>query len=54
MPIDEPLVGSVQYVLNDSADAARIEKDVYAIIDNGLANVTSITERVIKGELKTF
>ena len=54
MPIDEPLVGSVQYVLNDSADMARIEKDVFAIIDDGLANVTSITERVIKGELKTF
>ncbi|PWR74119.1 methionine adenosyltransferase [Methanospirillum lacunae] len=54
MPIDQPLIASVQIISESGVTLKDIEKDVYEIIDYGLENITSITERVIKGELKTF
>ena len=54
MPIDEPLIASAQIIPKPSFTLKDIEKDVYEIIDSGLENITSITERVIRGELKTF
>jgi len=54
MPIDQPLIASVQIIPETGVTLKDIEKDVYEIIDYGLENITSITERVIKGELKTF
>ena len=54
MPIDQPLIASVQIIPESGVTLKDIEKDVYEIIDYGLENITSITERVIKGELKTF
>ncbi|MBT8507982.1 S-adenosylmethionine synthetase [Methanomicrobiaceae archaeon CYW5] len=53
-PIDKPLVASVQYVSESGIDEMRAAKEIEAIIDDGLENITSITERVIQGELKTF
>ncbi|MBP2133205.1 S-adenosylmethionine synthetase [Methanomicrobium sp. W14] len=54
-PIDYPLVASAQYILSeDDGDCARIEKDISAIIDYSLENINEITEKVIRGELKTF
>jgi S-adenosylmethionine synthetase len=53
-PVDHPLVASVQYISAEGADHTAIERDLYAIIDDGLANITGITEKVIIGELKTY
>ncbi|WOF15467.1 methionine adenosyltransferase [Methanoplanus sp. FWC-SCC4] len=53
-PIDQPLVASAQYIANGIEEADKMEKEIYAIIDDSLANVTDITERVIRGELRTF
>jgi S-adenosylmethionine synthetase len=53
-PIDQPLIASVQIIPQPKVTIKEIEKDVYEIIDFGLANITSITDRVVKGELKTF
>jgi S-adenosylmethionine synthetase len=53
-PIDHPLVASIQYIPKAGADTRGLEQNIEAIIDDGLANITSITEKVIKGELKTF
>lgn len=54
MPIDQPLIASVQIIPQPSVTLKEVEKDVFEIIDSGLENITSITERVIRGELKTF
>ncbi|HWQ68300.1 MAG TPA: methionine adenosyltransferase [Methanospirillum sp.] len=54
MPIDQPLIASVQIIPKPTVTLKEVEKDVYEIIDSGLENITSITERVIRGELKTF
>ncbi len=53
-PIDQPLVASVQVLPRKGVTLPEINKEILAIVDDNLANVTSITEKVIRGELKTF
>ncbi len=53
-PIDEPHVADAHLVTEDGIDVPDIEERVVDRIDEGLANVTDITGRVIDGELATF
>jgi S-adenosylmethionine synthetase len=53
-PIDLPLVASVQVLPKKGVTLKEINGEIQAIVDDNLANVTSITEKVIRGELKTF
>jgi len=53
-PIDRPLVASVQVLASPDTGLHRIQGDIEAIIDEGLANVTCITEKIITGEIRTF
>ena len=53
-PIDEPHVADASLVTEEGIEVGDIEAAVEAIIDEELANVTDITERVIDGELTTF
>ena len=53
-PIDEPHVADASLVTEEGIEVGDIEAAVGAIIDEELANVTDITERVIDGELTTF
>ena len=53
-PIDRPHVADANLVTEPGVDVADIEAEVAAIVDRELADVTSITERVIDGELSTF
>ena len=53
-PIDLPLMASVQVLPKFGVSMQKIKGDVEGIVDDWLENVTSITEKVICGELKTF
>jgi S-adenosylmethionine synthetase len=53
-PIDEPHVADAHVVTAEGVDVADIEDDVAAIIDEELADVRSITDRIIEGDLRTF
>ncbi|MGB9176641.1 MAG: methionine adenosyltransferase [Methanoregula sp.] len=53
-PIDQPLVASVQVLPGSGVKLKDINDEIYGIVDHQLANVTSITEKVIAGKLKTF
>ena len=53
-PIDRPHVADASLVTEPGVDVADIEADVAAIVNRELADVTSVTERVIDGELSTF
>ena len=53
-PIDQPLVASVQVLPKKGFALPEINSEILAIVDDNLAHVTSITEKVIRGELKTF
>ncbi|MCU4925191.1 methionine adenosyltransferase [Halobacteria archaeon AArc-dxtr1] len=53
-PIDEPHVADVHVVTEDGVELAAVHDEIEAIVDDGLANVTDVTRRVIDGELTTF
>ncbi|WP_292368872.1 methionine adenosyltransferase [Methanoregula sp. UBA64] len=53
-PIDQPLMASIQVLPKKGTTLKEINGEVLEIVDKNLANVTSITEKVIRGELKTF
>jgi S-adenosylmethionine synthetase len=53
-PIDQPHVADAEVVTEEGVTVADIEADIEAAIDEELADVTSITKRVIEGELSTF
>lgn len=53
-PIDYPLVASVQLLPKAGVSFKEVNAEVLEIVDDQLANVTSITEKVIEGRLKTF
>ncbi|MFP9192897.1 methionine adenosyltransferase [Natrialbaceae archaeon A-CW1-1] len=53
-PIDEPHVADVHVVTEEGVNLEDVHDDIEAIVDDGLANVTDITKRVIDGELDTF
>jgi len=53
-PIDYPLVASVQVLPKRGHSLKDINAGIEEIVNNQLANVTCITEKVISGELKTF
>ncbi len=53
-PIDQPHVADIHVVTDDDIAVSDVRADVESIVDDGLANVTTITQRVIDGELDTF
>jgi S-adenosylmethionine synthetase len=53
-PIDQPLVASARIIPRDPASFTSIQKDVHGIIDAGLADISSVTERIIQGKVQTF
>ncbi len=53
-PIDFPLVASVQVLPEPGLDLARMQGALREIVDAELANITCVTEKVIRGELATF
>ncbi|QGN07101.1 methionine adenosyltransferase [Halorhabdus sp. CBA1104] len=53
-PIDDPHVADASIITEDGVAVADVKDDVSAIIDEELADITDITERVIEGDLSTF
>jgi S-adenosylmethionine synthetase len=53
-PIDQPLVASVQVLPQCGIKLKDINGEILSIVDEKLAMVTQVTEKVIRGELKTF
>jgi S-adenosylmethionine synthetase len=53
-PIDSPLVTHVQTILQKGYTLERIEPDVVSIVEEELAQVTRITDRILRGEITLF
>ncbi|MDI6718170.1 MAG: methionine adenosyltransferase [Methanomicrobiales archaeon] len=53
-PIDHPLTASIQVLPKAGADIRTMNHEIEGIVDDALENITRITEKVIRGELKTF
>lgn len=53
-PIDQPHVASAQVLMKPGVTIKSVKPDIEAIIDGWLEKTTTITEKVIRGELSTF
>ncbi|MEM2124512.1 MAG: methionine adenosyltransferase [Methanolinea sp.] len=53
-PIDQPLVASVQVLPKPGFELKTMRPDIEAIVDHGLSEITCITEKIIRGEVRTF
>ena len=53
-PIDQPLVASVQVLMKPDTRITEISRDIEAVVDSELAGITCITEKIIRGEVRTF
>jgi S-adenosylmethionine synthetase len=53
-PIDEPHIADAHAVTEDGVKLADIEADIEAIVDEQLADVREVTDRVIEGDITTF
>lgn len=53
-PIDDPHVADVHVVTEEGTSIEELENDITEIVNQQLADVTSVTEQVINGELSTF
>ncbi len=53
-PIDQPHVASAQVLTKPGVSINSVKPDIEGIIDEWLAKTTTITEKVIRGELSTF
>ena len=53
-PIDEPWIASTQVVLAPGASLVDVQPDIESIIGNELANISSFTERLARGELSVW
>ena len=53
-PIDHPLMASVQVLPSNGFTLKDLNSEIEGIVNENLANVTCITEKVISGELDTF
>ncbi len=53
-PIDQPLVASIQVLPGPGARLKDMNDEIYGIVDDQLAHINTITEKVIAGKLRTF
>lgn len=53
-PIDQPHVASAQVLTKPGVSINSVKPDIEGIIDGWLEKTTTITEKVIRGELSTF
>ncbi len=52
--IDQPQIASIQALLADGVKLSSVKKDMRAVADNWLENISKITDLVIKGKIATF
>ncbi len=53
-PIDYPHIADATVVTDDGVSVKKVRPEIEAVIDDELASVTDITERVIEGNISTF
>jgi len=53
-PIDQPHVADAQVVTEEGIEVADVDDEIRAIVDRELADVTSVTRKVIEGDISTF
>ncbi len=53
-PIDQPHIADIEAVTDENTQMSDVEDEIREIVDRELADVTSVTRKVIEGEIATF
>lgn len=53
-PIDDPQAASANVIYANNVNSSKYEKEVRAIIDGRLANITDLTEEIVTGKVTVF
>jgi len=53
-PIDQPHMASIQTVLKDGADSARVDAEASEILNDWLANIPKLQQMLFRGEISTY
>ncbi|MFQ5884410.1 MAG: methionine adenosyltransferase, partial [Thermoplasmata archaeon] len=53
-PIDTPQATSAQLILADGVKLRQVESNVQGVIDNHLSNISSLTQKLVNGEISVF
>lgn len=53
-PIDTPQATSAQLILADGVILSQVESNVRGVIDNHLSNISSLTQKLVNGEISVF
>ena len=53
-PIDQPQIADVHVIPEADTAVSEIEDDIEAVVDDRLASIPELTDRVIQGEVTTF
>jgi len=53
-PIDEPQAASANVIYANNVNSTKHEKEIRALVDEKLANITSLTEEIVNGRVTVF
>ena len=53
-PVDNPKAASAQVILENGYQIDTVNKQVEKVVDSWLDDITSITDMLVKGKIKTF
>ncbi len=53
-PIDYPQAATAQLIMAEGVPLSKVQADVESIVDEGLARISDLTFRFVKGEIKVF
>ncbi len=53
-PIDDPQAASARVIYADNVNPKKYEKEIRAVFDDKLANITDLTEQIITGKVTVF
>lgn len=53
-PIDQPQAASAKVIYAEGVDKRRYEKEIRAIYEDSLANITGLTDEIVKGKISVF
>ena len=53
-PIDDPQAASAKVIYADNVNPKKYEKEIRAVFDEKLANITNLTEQIVTGKVTVF
>jgi len=53
-PIDQPQAATAQVILEDGSKLSQVKSDIRGVLDEGLENISELTDRIVAGKVRVF